>query len=214
VTAVSLCKRDPSRKISSEDVIVFGFLSSVPLWTYVFLPLLNSRQEGHTMSADNWTDVVTAGGAVVAAGAAVYTAYLAKQAADTWLRSLQYQRIDEAMTAVLALRSKAYRFLELMEVRAAKKDVSDAYTDAWSSCNRFEQAYQVARRYSQSQSLPGDRPKEFDELLAQLREPCNSYDPALGISDKEKKDLRGIIDGTINRLATNTVDALRLVKGV
>jgi hypothetical protein len=198
------------RKISSEDVVVFGFLSAVPLWTYVFLPLLypswsNSSQEGHAMSAGNWTDVATALGAIVAAGSAVYAAYLAKQASDTWLRSLQYQRIDEAIIAMLELRSKAYRILALMQTKAAPTDVSDAYTDAWSSCNRFEQTYQVARRYSQSQLLSDDLPKAFDGLLERLREPCDKYDPTREVSD----NVRELIDGKINKLAEDTKNALR-----
>jgi hypothetical protein len=144
--------------------------------------------------------------------AAVYTAYLAKQASDTWLRSLEYQRIDEAIIAVLELRSKAYRILDLMKIKAAPTDVSDAYTDAWSSCNRFEQTYQVARRYSQSQSqlLSDDRPKAFNELLTQLREPCDNYDPARGVSD----NVRELIDDKINRLSENTTNALRSTRRV
>jgi hypothetical protein len=191
---------------STAEKVLFC-LCAIPL-----LIAMMGSEKGRTMSEGNWTDILTAGGAVVAAGAAVYTAYLAKQASDTWLRSLEYQRIDEAIIAVLELRSKAYRILDLMKIKAAPTDVSDAYTDAWSSCNRFEQTYQVARRYSQSQSqlLSDDRPKAFNELLTQLREPCDNYDPARGVSD----NVRELIDDKINRLSENTTNALRSTRRV
>ena len=146
------------RKLSSEDVVVFSFLSAVPLWTYVFLPLLfpswtnSTSEEEHVMSAGNWTDIATASGAIIAAGAAVYAAYLAKQASD--------------------------------------------------------KTYQVARRYSQSELLPDDRPRAFDKLLEQLRVPCNNYDPAHSVSDNVRK----LVDGEINRLTEDTKNALRLGK--
>jgi hypothetical protein len=103
-----------SRKISSEDVVVFGFLCAVSLWTYVFLPLFNpTSQEGRTMSLKDWTDILTAAGAVVAAVAAIYTAYFAWRAADTWRKSIKLQRFDDAIMAALELRSRAATYSTL-----------------------------------------------------------------------------------------------------
>jgi hypothetical protein len=209
-----------SKRISSEDVIVFGFLSAVSLWTYVFLPLLYlSSKEGHTMSGDNWTDVAiaisgiaSAIGASVAAGAALYAARLAKQASKDWRRSLEYQRIDKAIEAVLELRSNAYRWQELMRIKVSKGQVSDAYSDAWRSCNRFEQAYVVAQHYPQSQSLPPEPWKEFAKLLHQLRDHSNVYDQERVVSDEEKevteKQVTKIIE-KIHDLAESTKKTLR-----
>lgn len=150
-----------SRKIFSEDVIVISFLSAVPLWTYVFLPLW-SNSKGHTMSAGNsWTDVATAISgivsavvAAVAAGAAVYAAKLAKEASDSWRRGLEYQRIDEAISAVHEVHSRINGVLATME--ASGQDVWDAYDDAWDGWSRFDQAYAVVRRYHGSLSDRAD----------------------------------------------------------
>jgi hypothetical protein len=148
------------------------------------------------MSEGNLSDFVTAAGTVVAAGAAVYAAYLAKQASDTWLKGLEYQRIDEAIRAVLELRSKIDRVVSLRE--ADPKNVWDAYTDAWTSWRRFEQAYAVARRYRQSLS---NNPIQntFAQYLTDLRDLCRkSYDKAAFDTLKYK----------VGQLAKNTADAL------
>jgi hypothetical protein len=197
------------RKRLSEDVIVLGFLSAVPLWTYGFLPLrylwINSSQEGRTMSAGNWTDVATALGAIVAAVAAVYTAYLAKQASDTWRKGLEYQRIDEAISAVHEVRSKIDRVTSLMEARA---DIWKAYDDAWISWIHFDQAYAVARRYHSSLLNPVHN--QLSDFLFELEDHCrNGYDPAHGGIMADHRDALYALKGKVGKLAENTETTLR-----
>lgn len=59
------------------------------------------------------TDIETSGAAVVAALAAVYTAYLAKQASADWRKGLEHQRIDEAISALHELRNRINRVVSL-----------------------------------------------------------------------------------------------------
>jgi hypothetical protein len=194
------------KEFSSEEVIVFGFLSAVALWTYVFLPFVYlPSKEGHTMSAGNWTDGVTAIGAIVAAGAAVYTAYLAKQASDTWRKGLEYQRIDEAISAVHEVRSKFDRVISLMEARA---DIWKAYDDTWVSWTHFDQAYAVAPRYYSSLLNPIHN--TLSDFLFELEDHCRSdYDPAHGGISPDHRDALYELKEKMGNLAERAETTLR-----
>ena len=56
------------------------------------------------MDSPGVTDWVTAVGTIIAAGAAIATAYIAWKAAMTWKEALQNQRFDECVAAAVALR--------------------------------------------------------------------------------------------------------------
>jgi hypothetical protein len=196
-----------SRKISSEDVIVFGFLSAMPLWTYVFLPLWsNSSQEGHTMSAGNWTDVVTAYSGIasafftaIAAGAAVY-------AATTWLKGLKNERIDNALSAVHDLDARIDRVVAIRRANNHPEQLKllwKSYNEAWDSRSRFNQAYVVAQRYHDG-LRQFNAPNEFTELLNELRTIAERGNQ---VSDKDADEFKGRVDATVRATADRLRDA-------
>ena len=77
---------------------------------------------GPDMDAPSLTDWITAGGtlfaavaAIVAAGAAIATAWIADRAATTWRDALQNQRYDECVAAAVELQAAINRYISAVK---------------------------------------------------------------------------------------------------
>jgi hypothetical protein len=115
------------------------------------------------------TDIATAIGTVVAAGAAVATAAIALIAASDWLKGLENQRIDEAISAVRELQSAIDAVIWCVQNHSTPDEMWSAHRDAYRiSWRRFNQAYGVATRYHPS--LPSGAESDFVRELERLPE--------------------------------------------
>lgn len=117
-------------------------------------------------------DWITAGGTVIAAGAAVATAIFAWRAATTWKDALQNQRDDECVAAASELRSSIERCMSAVRGKRGR-EIWPAWTAAWDQQTRFRSRYQVARRYHAGQ-LAANVPAQIDDQLDQLLPICRA----------------------------------------
>lgn len=142
------------------------------------------------MSDGNWTDVVTATGTAVAGIAAVC-------AAGTWLWGLANERIDNALSAVHDLHARINRVVALAVEN--DKHVWDAYTEAWDSWSRFNQAYVVARRYH-SKRLRKTASKDFVDCLYKLKSIVKNILNGKDDAKEFKEGVDGLVEHTGNEL--------------
>ena len=131
---------------------------------------------------------------VVSAGLAVLTLGVAVYATNTWLRGIRNERIDKALEAVHDLRDRINR---VVAIRASpnRDSVWRAYSEAWDSRSRFNQAYEVARRYYQKRLLETP-PSEFTARLDILKEYIDD-----GCSDKVADEFKATVNGIVERTA-------------
>jgi hypothetical protein len=144
----------------------------------------------------NWQDVKDIS-PVVTACVAVFTACVAVYATNSWLRGIRNERIDKALEAVHDLRDRINR---VVAIRASpnRDSVWRAYSEAWDSRSRFNQAYEVARRYYPKRLLQAT-PREFtaclDDLKVHIDNGCDAT-----VADRFRDRVSGIVDRTAKAL--------------
>ena len=148
------------------------------------------------MDSPGVTDWVTAIGAIIAAGAAIVTAYIAWKASMAWKESLQNQRFDECVAAAVALRGSVNRCISSVKGNR-QSEIWPNYSAAWDNQTKFRSAFQVARRY-RPQGLAGDVPERIDEILNQLNPICAAVARGGSPDEAALKHIASVITSEVN----------------
>ena len=126
------------------------------------------------LKLSDWVELLTALGSVVAAGALVVTAFIARNAANIardaakeWRSTLEQQRKDECVSAAHKCAAAIGRAVTLKTQN--NKDLPTYYRDAWDKWSEVRWTYAVVRRYSPTK-LPRELIDPGLEVMEDLRE--------------------------------------------
>jgi len=131
---------------------------------------------------------------LIAAAVALYVG-------ENWRKTLRNKRLDECLAAVHEVMGLVNRCLSLKEDNAPREQVWLAYSEAWNSWRKFDQATAIVYRYDKT--FDRNTPDRIATLLFDVKKLCNEEWKEGGAIKSQIQQERDRIKRELKQIATD-----------